>query len=57
MPQANERFHKNPQEHMNPEDKCSKYSDTPHIEGFMCPTSRFQCKQLRQIWAFQQVML
>ena len=34
MPQANGRFHKNPQEHISPENRCSKCGDTPHIEGF-----------------------
>ena len=44
MPQANGRFHKNPQEHTSPEERCSKCGHTPHIETFRCPTSRFQCK-------------
>ena len=44
MPQAKERFYKNPQEHTSFENRCSKCGDTPHIEGFRCPASSVQCK-------------
>ena len=52
MPQAKERFHKNPQEHTSPEDRCTKCGDTPHIEGFRCPASRFQCKHCHKFGHF-----
>ena len=44
MPPTKERFHKNPQEHTNHENRCTKCGDSPHIEGFRCPASRFQYK-------------
>ena len=55
MPQANGRFHKNPQEHTSPEDRCSKCGDTSHIEGFRCPTSRFQCKHCHKFGHFSKL--
>ena len=55
MPQAKERFHKNPQEHTSPEDTCSKCGDTSHIEGFRCPASRFQCKHCHKFGHFSKL--
>ena len=40
-PQAKERFYKNLQEHTSPENRCTKCGDSPHVEGFRCPASRF----------------
>ena len=42
--QAKEKFYKNTQEHTSHENRCTKCGDSPHIEGFRCPASRFQCK-------------
>ena len=55
MPQANGRFHKNPQEHTSPEDRCNKYGDTSHIEGLRCPASRFQCKHCHKFGHFSKL--
>ena len=55
MPQAKERFYKNPQEHTSFEDRCSKWGDTPHIEGFRCPASRFQCKHCHKFGHFSKL--
>ena len=55
MPQANGRFHKNPQEHSSPEDRCSKCGVTLHIEGFRCHTSRYQCKHCHKFGHFSQL--
>ena len=55
MPQVNARFHKNPQEHASPEDRCSKCGDTSHIEGFRCPASRFQCKHCHKFGHFSKL--
>ena len=51
LPQANGRFHKNPQEykrrsdheHTRP-DRFTKCGDSLHREGFRCPASKHQCK-------------
>ena len=40
-PQTKERFFKNTQEHTSLENRCTKCGDSPHIEGFRCPASRF----------------
>ena len=55
MPQAKERFHKNTHEHTSPEDRCSKCGDAPHIEGFRCPASRFQCKHCHKFGHFSKL--
>ena len=52
MPQTKESFHKNPQEHTSPEDRCNKCGDTSHVEGFRCPASRFQCKHCHKFRNF-----
>ena len=39
-PQAKERFYKNSQEHISSENRCTKCSDSPHIEGFRCPAQQ-----------------
>ena len=55
MPQANGRFHKNPQEHTSPEERCSKCGDTSHIDGFRCPASKFQCKHCHKFGHFSKL--
>ena len=55
MSQVNGRFHKNPQEHASPEDRCSKCGDTSHIEGFRCSASRFQCKHCHKFGHFSKL--
>ena len=55
MPQANGRFHKNPQEHTSWKDRCSKCGDASHMEGFRCPASRFQCKHCHKFGHFSKL--
>ena len=55
MPQAKERFYKNPQEHTSFENRCSKCGDNPHIEGFRCHASRFQCKHCHKYGHFSKL--
>ena len=40
---------------LSPEDRCSKCSDTSHIEGFRCPASRFQCKHWHKFGHFSRL--
>ena len=54
-PQAKERFYKNSQEHTSSENRCTKCGDSPHIEGFRCPTSRFQCKYCHKYGHFSKL--
>ena len=54
-PQAKERFNKNSQEHTSSEKICTKCGDSPHIEGFRCPTSRFQCKYCHKYGHFSKL--
>ena len=55
MLQAHGRFHKNQQAHKSPEDRCSKYGDIQHIEGFICLASRFQCKHCHKFGYFSSL--
>ena len=55
MHRLNGIFHRNPQEHTSPEDKCSKCGDTPHIEGIRCPASWFQCKHCHKFGHFSKL--
>ena len=55
MPQAKERFYKNSQEHTSSENRCTKGGDSPHIEGFRCLTSRFQCKYCHKYGHFSKL--
>ena len=49
LPQENEKS----KEYTNQQaDRCHKCGDTPHIEGFRCPTSRHQCKHCNKIGHF-----
>ena len=52
LPQENEKFK---QEHNNQEERSHKCGDTPHIEGFRCPTSRHQCKHCIKIGHFSHL--
>ena len=40
---------------MNQEERCNKCGDTPHIEGFRCPSSRYQCKYHHKIRHFSHL--
>ena len=55
MPQRKERFYKNSQEHTSSENRCTKSGDSPHIEGFRCPASRFQCKHCHKYGHFSKL--
>ena len=55
MPQTKERFYKNPQEHISHENRCTKCGDSPHIEGFRCSASRFQCKHCHKYGHFSKL--
>ena len=50
--QVNRRFK---QDRANQEDRCNKCGDTPHVEGFRCPTSRHQCKYCHKIGHFSHL--
>ena len=54
-PQAKERFYKNAQEHTNSENRCTKCGDSPHIEGFRCTASRYQCKYCHKYGHFSKL--
>ena len=54
-PQAKERFYKNLQEHTSSENRCTKCGDSPHIEGFRCSASRFQCKNCHKYGHFSKL--
>ena len=54
-PQVKERFYKNSQEHTSSENRCTKCGDSPHIEGFRCPASRFQCKYCHKYGHFSKL--
>ena len=41
LPQEHEKYR---HEHNKQEERCHKCGDTPHIEGFRCPSSRHRCK-------------
>ena len=49
MPQVHRRFNNNHQAHASQEkyyskDRCNKCGDSPHVEGFRYPASRYPCK-------------
>ena len=57
MPQAQKRKYDNyqattSQEKYASEDRCKKCGDSPHIEGFRCPTNRYQCKNCHKFGHF-----
>ena len=54
-PQGKEQFYKNVQEHTNTENRCTKCGDSPHIEGFKCPASRYQCKYCHKYGHFSKL--
>ena len=58
MPQVYRTFNNNHQAHASQEkysseDRCNKCGDFPHVEGFRCPASKYQCKTCPQIRSFQ----
>ena len=36
----------------NYKDRCSKYGDMAHIEGFPCPAKKIPVQSLPQVWTF-----
>ena len=54
-PQMKERFYKTSQEHTSSENRCTRCGDSPHIEGFRCPASRFQCKHCHKYGHFSNL--
>ena len=36
----------------NQNDRCSKYGDSTHLEGFQCPAKRYQCKSCHKFGHF-----
>ena len=54
-PQAKQRFYKNTQKHTSLENRCTKCGDSPYIEGFRCPASRFQCKYCDKYGPFSKL--
>ena len=65
MPQVHRRFNNNHQAHTSQErdpsqrdtnqDRCNKCSDPPHVEGFRCPASRYQCKNYHKLGHFSSL--
>ena len=37
------------------EDKCNKCGDSPHVEGFRCPASRYPCKNCHRFDHFSSL--
>ena len=54
-PQTQEKFYKNTQEYTSSENRHTKCGDSPHIEGFRCPASRFQCKYYHKYGHFSKL--
>ena len=52
LPQANRKFK---QEQTNKEDRCTRCGDTPHMQGFRCPSGRHQCKYCKKIGHFSHM--
>ena len=46
------RMHK---KHTNSENRCTKCGDSPLIEGFRCPASRYQCKYCHKYGHFSKL--
>ena len=42
-------------ERYSSEDRCSKCGDTPHVEGFGCPASRYKCKNCHKVGHFSSL--
>ena len=51
-PQLQRKFK---QVHTSQKNRCSKFGDTPLIEGFKCPTSRHQCKYCHKFGHFSHL--
>ena len=54
-PQTKERFYKNTQQYTSFENRCTKCGDSPHLEGFRYPASRFQCKHWHKYGHFSKL--
>ena len=37
------------------EDRCNKCGDSPHVEGFRCPATRYQCKNCQKFGHFSSL--
>ena len=60
MPQAHRRNCNNhqpytSQEKYSGEDRCNKCGDNPHVKGFRCPASRYQCKNCHTFGHFSSL--
>ena len=65
MPQAHRKFINNHQPHASQErypsqrdtnqDRCNKCGDSPPVEGFRCPASRYQCKNCHKFGHFSSL--
>ena len=58
MPQEHKRNYNNYQVHASQEkysseDRCNKCGDSPHVEGFRCPASRYHCKNCHKYGHFR----
>ena len=53
--QTKERSYKNTLEYTSSENRCTKCGDSPHIEGFKCPASRYQCKHSHKYGHFSKL--
>ena len=40
---------------MSSKNRCTKCSDSPYIEGFRCPASKFQCKYCHKYGHFSKL--
>ena len=54
-PQTKERSYSNSQGHTNTENRCTKCGDSPHIQGFRCPASRYQCQHCHKYGHFSKL--
>ena len=60
IPQVHRGNCKNHQSHTSQEkcpseDKCNKCGDSPHVEGFRYPASRYQCKNCHKFGHFSSL--
>ena len=60
MPQTHRRNYNNHQAHASQEiysseDRCNKCGNSPHVEGFRCPASRYQCKNCHKFGHFSSL--
>ena len=60
MPQTHRRNYNNQQAHTSQEkysseDRCNKCGDSQHVEGFRCPSNRYQCKNCHRFGHFSSL--